>query len=129
MLRKAIFILFLALSAAGVAHAGLFSDDVAHKKITELQQQVQWLGGDPENTGSTTAAIHRAWINLKSSLGAGDASIMAACETGEDTAVSAYKSVLEKALPANIRQIVAEQYEHVRASHDRVKAMRDSFDE
>ena len=43
MLRKAIFILFLALSAAGVAHAGLFSDDVAHKKITDLQQQVQLL--------------------------------------------------------------------------------------
>ena len=43
MLRKAIFILFLALSVAGVAHAGLFSDDVAHKKITDLQQQVQLL--------------------------------------------------------------------------------------
>ena len=99
------------------------------KFVGELQQQVQWLGGDPENTGSATAAIHRAWINLKSSLGGGDASIMAACETGEDSALKVYKSVLEKALPANIRQVVTEQCEHVQASHDRVKAMRDSFDE
>ena len=43
MLRKAIFILFLALNVAGVAHAGLFSDDVAHKKIADMQQQVQLL--------------------------------------------------------------------------------------
>jgi uncharacterized protein (TIGR02284 family) len=99
------------------------------KFVGELQQQVQWLGGDPENTGSATAAIHRAWINLKAALGGGDSSIMAACETGEDAAVSAYKNVLEKGLPANVRQLVTQQYESVKASHDRVKAMRDSLDE
>ena len=43
MLRKAIFILLLALNSAGIAHAGLFSDDEAHKKITDLQAQVQLL--------------------------------------------------------------------------------------
>ncbi|MBL8205000.1 MAG: PA2169 family four-helix-bundle protein [Blastocatellia bacterium] len=99
------------------------------KFVGELQQQVQWLGGDPENTGSTTAAIHRAWINLKAALGGGDTSIMAACETGEDSAVSAYQNVLDKGLPANIRQVVAQQYENVKGSHDRVRAMRNSLDE
>lgn len=97
--------------------------------VGELQQQVQSLGGDPENTGSASAAIHRAWINLKSALGAGEASIMAACETGEDSAVSAYKNALDKSLPANVRHIVEQQYESVKASHDRVKAMRDSLSE
>lgn len=97
--------------------------------VGELQQQVQWLGGDPENTGSAAAAIHRAWINLKSAFGGGDSTIMAACETGEDAAVKAYKDMLEKGLPVNIRQIVSQQYESIKASHDRVKAMRDSFDE
>lgn len=99
------------------------------KFVGELQQQVQWLGGDPENTGTAAAAIHRAWINLKSAFGGGDSTIMAACETGEEAAVKAYKEVLEKGLPANIRQIVTRQYERVQASHDRVKAMRNSFDE
>jgi uncharacterized protein (TIGR02284 family) len=96
------------------------------KFVGVLQQQVQWLGGNPENSGSPTAAIHRAWINLKSALGGGDASIMAACETGEDSAVASYRSVLEKDLPTNIREVVTQQYHSVKASHDRVKAMRDT---
>ncbi len=96
------------------------------KFVGELQQQVQWLGGDPENTGSPSAAIHRAWINLKSALGGGDASLMAACEKGEDAAVAAYVEVLEKDLPTNVREVVAQQYQSVQASHDRTRAMRDS---
>ena len=63
----------------------------------ELQQHVQYLGGEPETTGSTTGSIHRAWINLKAGLGGGDEAIMSACETGEDAAVSLYKKALEKA--------------------------------
>ena len=99
------------------------------KFVGELQQQVQWLGGDPEDTGSATAAIHRAWINLKTAFGGGDSTIIAACETGEDAAVKAYEKSLEKPLPANIRQVISQQYESIKASHDHVKAMRDSFDE
>jgi uncharacterized protein (TIGR02284 family) len=34
----------------------------------ELQSLVQSLGGDPENTGSVAAAIHRGWINIKSAV-------------------------------------------------------------
>ncbi len=96
------------------------------KYVGDLQQQVQWLGGDPENSGSATAAIHRAWINLKSALGGGDGSILSACENGEDAAVSAYKTVLEKELPTNVRDVVAHQYQGILASHDRVRVMRDS---
>lgn len=95
--------------------------------VGELQQQVQWLGGDPENSGSATGAMHRAWINLKSALGGGDASIMAACETGEDTAVSSYKDLLQKDLPTNVRHVIEQQYQSIQDSHDRVKAMRDSY--
>src|SRR3982751_6516084 len=32
----------------------------------ELQSLVTSLGGDPENSGSTLAALHRGWINIKS---------------------------------------------------------------
>ena len=34
----------------------------------ELQSLVQSLGGDPENTGSMAAALHRGWINIKSAV-------------------------------------------------------------
>jgi tol-pal system protein YbgF len=39
MLRSAVLVAALSLSMAGVAHAGLFSDDEAHKKIDDLQKQ------------------------------------------------------------------------------------------
>lgn len=39
MLRSTALVVALSLSMAGVAHAGLFSDDEAHRKIDELQKQ------------------------------------------------------------------------------------------
>ena len=39
--------------------------------VGELQQQIQWLGGEPENSGSATGAIHRAWLDLTISLAQG----------------------------------------------------------
>src|SRR5438874_1529735 len=67
----------------------------------ELQQQVRSLGGDPEKSGSVAGAIHRGWMDLKSALGGGDHAILAACESGEDTAVKEYKKAMDETLPAN----------------------------
>jgi len=38
-MRRFALLLLLCANSAGIAHAGLFSDDEAHKKIAELQQQ------------------------------------------------------------------------------------------
>jgi uncharacterized protein (TIGR02284 family) len=93
----------------------------------ELQSLVQSLGGDPENTGSVAAAIHRGWINIKSAVtGKDEAAILNECERGEDSAKNAYKSALEEALPANVAETVQTQYVSVQAAHDRIKALRDA---
>src|SRR5258708_27670037 len=34
----------------------------------ELQTLVQTLGGDPENSGSFSGALHRGWMNIKSAV-------------------------------------------------------------
>ena len=96
--------------------------------VGELQQEVQRLGGDPENTGSTAAAIHRVWIDIKGSLtGRDDQSILNECERGEDSAVNVYKDTLkDENLPSNIRSIVERQFRSIQQAHDRVKQMRDS---
>src|SRR3954470_15216173 len=63
--------------------------------VGELQGLVRSLGGDPENTGSTAAAVHRTWIGIKGSLrGRDDASILSECERGEDWAKDTYKDAL-----------------------------------
>ena len=95
--------------------------------VGELQQEVQGLGGDPENTGSTAGAMHRAWINLKSTLGGGDHMIVAACEDGEDSAIREYEKALKNDLPNNVRETLESQYQSIKASHNRVRLMRDSL--
>lgn len=95
--------------------------------VGELQSAVRELGGDPEDSGSVSGAIHRGWINIKSAVtGQDDAAILNEAERGEDVAKNAYKSALETELPANVRSIVETQAAAVNAAHDRVRDLRDS---
>ncbi len=95
--------------------------------VGELQGLVRELGGDPENSGSFSGAIHRGWINLKSVVtGKDDGAILNEAERGEDVAKNAYKSALEQNLPANVATTVQNQYSAVQAAHDKVRDLRDS---
>jgi len=93
----------------------------------ELQTLVQTLGGDPEDSGSFAATLHRGWINIKSAVtGKDEAAVLNECERGEDSAKKAYKEALEENLPAHVQETVHTQYTSVQAAHDRIKALRDS---
>ena len=94
----------------------------------ELQDQVVKLGDwKPEDSGSTTGAMHRAWINVKSAVTTRDRhAILAEAERGEDAAVSAYKDAMEKDLPAPVNEIVARQSVEVKRAHDKVRNLRDA---
>jgi len=95
--------------------------------VGDLQQQVQILGGDPDNSGSTAGAVHRAWMTIKGTLtGKDDKSILSEVERGEDSAVEAYEDALRGGLPSNLRMIVEKQYLEIKGIHDRVKQMRDA---
>ena len=95
----------------------------------ELQNEVIRSLGDnkPEETSSTAGALHRAWINLKSALSAGDDhAILAECERGEDSAVAEYRKAMEEEnLSSPLRDLISRQFTEVKAAHDRVKALRD----
>jgi uncharacterized protein (TIGR02284 family) len=93
----------------------------------ELQAKVQSLGGHPETSGSTSASLHRGWVNLKSMImGKDEAAVLEECERGEDVAKRAYEKALDKDLPADVRSLVQQQYEGVRENHDRVRDMRNA---
>ncbi len=95
----------------------------------ELQSEVQRLGGDPETGGSTTGALHRGWVNLKSAVTErSDHDILAECERGEDAAKKRYHDALDKGdLPTDIRALVERQYQGVLHNHDRIRDLRDQF--
>jgi uncharacterized protein (TIGR02284 family) len=92
----------------------------------ELQSLVRELGGDPENSGSMAASLHRGWINIKSVVtGKDDTAILNECERGEDVAKNAYQTAGTSNLPSNVAEVVQKQAEAVRQAHDKVKHLRD----
>jgi uncharacterized protein (TIGR02284 family) len=94
---------------------------------TELQQQVRSLGGDPEKSGSTLAAAHRGWINVKSAVtGRDDAAILAECDRGDEYAVKAYETAVGAGLPANVLSIVQRQAAEVKRAHDQVHRLKET---
>jgi len=90
----------------------------------ELQSEVRRLGGEPEETGSAAAAVHRGWINIKSAVtGEDEAAVISECERGEDSAVEAYEEALETDLPNDVKAIVSSQFSQVKEAHDRIRSL------
>ena len=97
------------------------------KFVGELQNVVRELGGDPENSGSFAGTLHRGWINIKSVVtGKDDGAILNEAERGEDVAKKAYKDALATSLPANVADIVQNQYNSVTTAHDKIRDLRDA---
>ena len=94
----------------------------------QLQDKVREFGGDPGHGGSTAGALHRFWINIRSTLaGMDEHAILDECERGEDAAKRAYEDALKKDLPADVRLLIEKQYREVKANHDSVQAMRNAL--
>jgi uncharacterized protein (TIGR02284 family) len=94
---------------------------------SELQSKVRSLGGNPEQSGSMSGSLHRAWVDIKTAVtGKDDAAVLAECERGEDSAKRVYADALKKDLPADVRSIVERQYQGVRENHDRVRDRRNA---
>ena len=81
---------------------------------------------DKKEEGHVVGALHRAWIDTKTALGAGDQAILEWLEQGEDYAKKKYEEALSKGLPAGVLELVRRQAQSVRGVHDRVKMMRDA---
>jgi len=97
--------------------------------IVELQALVRAEGGDPDNTGSVSGAIHRGWVSLREAVTSrDDEAILEEVERGEDYAKGQYRKALdEQALPSSLREVIDRQYRGVIANHDRVRALRDRY--
>jgi len=92
-----------------------------------LQELVRSMGGDPEDSGSMSGALHRGWIDLKSAVtGKDEEAILNECERGEDSAKDAYAEALESGLPANVEDVVRQQSQAVLAAHNRIRSLRNS---
>jgi uncharacterized protein (TIGR02284 family) len=93
----------------------------------ELQGLVRQLGGEPDEGGSMSGAMHRGWVSVRGTLtGYSDEGMLDECERGEDGAVARYRKALKEDLPAPIRAVVERQAQGAQRNHDQVKALRDA---
>jgi uncharacterized protein (TIGR02284 family) len=102
------------------------SQEVA-ASVSELQDLVRSLGGEPASSTSLTGTLHRRWIDLKTALTSNDTlAVLNETERGEDAALEAYQEAAEMDLPTHIRFVVVRQLEGAKRNHDAVKQLRDA---
>lgn len=93
----------------------------------ELGTEVEVLKGEIDGDTTGRGKIYRAWMDIKAAFNSDRHSVLASCEYGEDAAQRAYQLALdEDGLPAHLREIIETQKAILRASHDKVKALRDA---
>jgi uncharacterized protein (TIGR02284 family) len=120
-------------AAEGVGDAklkSLFRDysDQRSRFATALQTEARRFGDKQKDNGnSAVGALHRGWMNLKSAVTGGDEhAILTECERGEDSAVEEFQKAAEDDLPPALQEIVLHQRSEIKATHDRIRDLRDA---
>jgi uncharacterized protein (TIGR02284 family) len=100
----------------------------SHEIRMTLGTEVSALGGDMEKSTSNSGKLYRAWMEVKAVFtGHNRHTLLANCEAGEDAAQHAYKNALEgEELPAYIREMLEDQQQTLKVSHDQIKALRNA---
>ena len=94
----------------------------------ELQALIRQMGGEADDGGSVSGALHRGWVSVRGVLsGHSDQAMLDECERGEDAAVASYRKALKQDLPPAIRTVVEKQAQGAQKNHDEIKALRDSY--
>jgi uncharacterized protein (TIGR02284 family) len=102
--------------------------DESRKIRLNLANEVQALGGEYDKDTTASGKLYRAWMDVKAVFTGHDRhTVLANCERGEDAAQDAYKDALnENNVPAYIRTMLTEQKHTLKASHDKIKTLRDA---
>ena len=97
--------------------------------LTRLQAEVGRLGGKPEDDGTTLAAAHRGFVDLKSAVtGRDDQAVINEVERGEDHIKAKFEAALDDAdLSPETRQLIQECYTSVKQGHDEMSRLKHSM--
>lgn len=103
----------------------LFSGMISES--TEYKSQLVSAGANPENDTTNSGKIYRVWMDVKAVFTGHDRkAVLENCEFGEDAAQKAYDTALSTDnLPSDVHALLSQQKQKLRASHDRIKLLRD----
>ena len=95
---------------------------------TELQALIVEMGGEPDEGGTASEALHRGWVAVKGTLsGYSDFDMLDECERAEDVALAKYRDVAKMSLPDRAKTLVAQHLQGVQHNHDQVKSLRNAL--
>ena len=87
----------------------------------DLIPHLQRMGGYTDTDGTSTGAVHRGWLTLRTvAPGNHDHAIVVEAERGERAALGAYDRALAGLLPLTVDWLVEAQREAVRKAHERI---------
>lgn len=96
----------------------------------QLQQEVRTFGGEPETDQSMLGKAHNKFVDIKNAIMGGhdEKAVINEVERGEDFIKGKYEAALkDEELPQNVRQVVSQAYDSIRADHDEISAMKHSL--
>jgi uncharacterized protein (TIGR02284 family) len=91
----------------------------------ELQTLVATNAEKPQKSGSASAAVHRAWMDLRSAFGGGEHAILSEAERGEDHIKAKYEEAIKDLKGCTCASVLSRQRSAVVASHDTIRDLRD----
>ena len=92
---------------------------------TELQELISEMGGEPDEGGTVSGAMHRGWVAVKGSLsGYSDIDMLEECERAEDVALAQYRKALKQDLPMRAKAVVERQAQGTQINHDQIRNLR-----
>lgn len=92
--------------------------------VTTLEDEIRRLGGTPRRQGTTKAAAHRRWLDLKNAVSGSDKAVVQEVENGESYIRSKYEAALSDVqLSEASRRAVTEAFDSVRRGHDSVRSL------
>ena len=74
-----------------------------------------------------SAAAHRTWMDIRTALGAGEQAVLSEAERGEDHIKEKYQEALKDLGSCSCTEVLRRQYTAVKAPHDKVRNLRDSY--
>ncbi len=95
----------------------------------EIKPFITQLGGKVDKGGSTGAALHRAWIDIKSALSTQDeASVLGECIRGDEAGAETYRDVLkDTSFSSDARQVITRQLETFERTIAELKQLKQTY--
>ena len=102
------------------------SADERSRVVEDLRAEVRRLGGEPEDSPSTSGQLHQRWLDLKAAVtGRDEKAVINEVERGEDYLKEKFETALNSVdLSGDSRAVVERAYQSVRKGHDQVASIK-----